>query len=127
MLAAQSETLVHGAYGLARGEGMAAGLIYWHSVHHERRQLRVLDIPAFPVEIGSCLATHFLLDPAHVSVDAGSAALVHIAGGLTAGHPVETVAPRGTEGKFRDQPLHVHAFAMLAGRLLVVGRSSDQY
>jgi len=89
--------------------------------------LSVFNLAALAVEFGRGLAAHLLLDPPHVLIDAGSAGLVQVAGCLAAGNPIEGIAPRRTEGKLRDQLLHVRTLAMLAVRLLVISWSADQH
>ena len=89
-------------------------------------QLRILDVLAFAVEVGRCLAAHLLFDPPHVVVNAGGVAFIDVPHGLLAGSPVETITPGTTEGELGDDLLHIHALTVITGRLVSTRRGSDQ-
>ena len=88
-------------------------------------QLRILDVLAFAVEVGGRLAAHLLLDSPHIIVNAGRVTFIDVTHGLSAGSPVETIAPGTAEGELGYDLLRILAFTMITRRLIDTGRCSD--
>ena len=69
------------------------------------------------IEIRGDLAAHLAFDPAHIVVNAFRTVFVHVSRGLSAGNPVQAIAPRGSKRKSRNQFAQIFAAATGAYRV----------